>query len=63
MLNWFEAQAMSCHHSASPLWASAQEFEPWFKWMIMDAILALLLNITVHRVRGLRPVFLAIGWL
>lgn len=40
-----------------------QEFEPWFKWVIMDAVLALAISLIAKRVKSLRPVFRAIGWL
>jgi hypothetical protein len=40
-----------------------QEFEPWFKWLVMDAVLALLVGAIAERALHLRPVLRAIGWL
>lgn len=42
---------------------SAQEFEPWVKWVIMDAVLALAVGIISPRVPRLQSAFRAIGWL
>jgi hypothetical protein len=53
-----------------PAWASIlcahrlpQEFQPWIKWLVFDAVLTLLLGLVVKRFESLRPVFEAIGWL
>ena len=48
--------------TAAVLWV-LEEFPSWVRWMIMDAVLALCINVTIHRARHLRPLFLAIGWL
>lgn len=40
-----------------------QEFQPWIKWLIFDALLTLLLGALVRRCEALRPVFEAVGWL
>lgn len=40
-----------------------QEFEPWFKWVIMDAVLALVVSVVARRIKRVRPVLRAIGWL
>jgi len=42
---------------------SAQEFEPWVKWVIMDAVLALAVGLISPRVPRLQSAFRAIGWL
>ena len=41
----------------------AQELQPWFKWMVLDAVLCLLVSIVAKRATRLRPAFEAIGWL
>ena len=38
------------------------EFEPWFKWVVLDAALALAVGALVRRVEALRPLFEAVGW-
>ncbi|KAK9832576.1 hypothetical protein WJX81_000055 [Elliptochloris bilobata] len=40
-----------------------QEFEPWFKWMVFDAVLYLVANAAVKRLSRLRPAFEAVGWI
>jgi hypothetical protein len=39
-----------------------QEFEPWFKWVVLDAALAVIIAGLVRHVEPLRPLFEAIGW-
>jgi hypothetical protein len=39
------------------------EFEPWLKWTILDACLALCVGLAAKRVRAARPALRAIGWL
>jgi hypothetical protein len=45
---------MHAHH--------VQEFEPWLKWVILDAVLAIVVAALVRRVEPLRPLFESIGW-
>ncbi|BDA47293.1 hypothetical protein COCOBI_10-1390 [Coccomyxa sp. Obi] len=40
-----------------------EEFEPWFKWVILDAVLALVVSLVAKRIKRARPVLRAIGWL
>jgi hypothetical protein len=40
-----------------------QEFEPWLKWVIMDALLSLAISILTRHAKHLKPIFNAIGWL
>jgi len=40
-----------------------QEFQPWLKWVILDAALTLLVSQFVKRFEGLRYIFEAVGWL
>jgi len=39
------------------------EFEPWVKWVVLDACLALFVGLAAKKVRGARPLLRAIGWL
>jgi len=39
-----------------------QEFQPWLKWIIFDALLTLLVGQLVKHVEVVRPLFEAIGW-
>ena len=39
------------------------EFEPWLKWTILDACLALCAGLAARKVRAARPALRAIGWL
>lgn len=41
----------------------AQEFQPWLKWLVFDALLTLLLGLVVKRFEVLRPLVEAVGWL
>ncbi|GBF99682.1 hypothetical protein Rsub_12376 [Raphidocelis subcapitata] len=38
------------------------EFEPWFKWVVLDAALALVVAVLAARVEPLRVLFETIGW-
>jgi hypothetical protein len=40
-----------------------QEFEPWLKWLIFEAVLALIIRALVSRIAALEPFFEAIGLL
>lgn len=40
---------------------SSQEFEPWLKWMIFDAILALVISQLLRHFKRLRPMFELLG--
>lgn len=42
---------------------TSQEFSPWWKWIIFDALLALIVGWLANRFEGLRPFFEAVGWL
>ena len=39
------------------------EFEPWLKWTILDACLALCVGLAARKVRAARPALRALGWL
>ena len=41
----------------------AQELEPWVKWVILDALLALVIGLISTKVPRLQSAFRAIGWL
>lgn len=45
-----------------PLLPLAQEFDPWLKWVVFDALLSLVVAALVKRVDSLRPFFETIGW-
>jgi hypothetical protein len=40
-----------------------EEFEPWLKWVVLDACLALCVGAVAKRVKAARPALRAIGWL
>lgn len=42
-------------------WA-AEEFDPWLKWVIFDALFALATARLAARVAAVRPLFIAVGW-
>jgi hypothetical protein len=44
------------------LHASLQEFQPWLKWIIFDAVLTLVIGQLVKYFERLRPLFEAVGW-
>ena len=39
-----------------------QEFEPWFKWLIMDAVLAYVVGVSARKWLRLASFYQAIGW-
>jgi hypothetical protein len=39
-----------------------QEFQPWLKWIIFDAVLTLIIGQLVKHVEAVRPLFEAVGW-
>mmetsp|Transcript_26089 Transcript_26089/g.46388 ORF Transcript_26089/g.46388 Transcript_26089/m.46388 type:complete len:92 (+) Transcript_26089:340-615(+) len=39
------------------------EFEPWVKWLVYDALLTLLTAALARRWKQLNPLFEALGWL
>jgi hypothetical protein len=39
------------------------EFEPWVKWLVYDALLTLLTAALSRRWKQLNPLFEALGWL
>ena len=41
----------------------AQELEPWVKWVILDALLALVIGSISTKIPRLQSAFRAIGWL
>ena len=51
---------MRCQRS---LRLQAQELEPWVKWVILDALLALVIGSISTKVPRLQSAFRAIGWL
>lgn len=40
-----------------------EEFGPWIKWLVFDAILALIVNLIANRFESARPLFELVGWL
>lgn len=40
-----------------------QEFEPWLKWVMLDALLSLAITLLATRVQRVKPALRAIGWL
>ena len=40
-----------------------EEFDPWLKWVVLDACPALCVGVAAKRVRAARPALRAIGWL
>lgn len=52
-----------CNCLTPPALLSAlQEFQPWLKWIIFDAVLTLVIGQLVKYCEGLRPLFEAVGW-
>ncbi len=41
----------------------AQEFGPWLKWLIFDALLTIIVGFLATRFKQLRPVMELVGWL
>ena len=44
------------------LWV-LEEFEPWFKWLVLDAVLAYFVGISARHWLRLARFYQAIGWL
>jgi hypothetical protein len=42
---------------------TTQEFAPWLKWLIFEAVLALVVRALAAKVSSLEPFFEAVGWL
>lgn len=42
-------------------WA-ADEFDPWIKWVVLDALFAVVTAAVARRVGAVRPLFEAFGW-
>lgn len=42
---------------------SVQEFEPWFKWLLLDSVLTLAVGLLSTQLPSSKKVFRAIGWL
>jgi len=42
-------------------WAG-EEFDPWLKWIVFDALFALATAAVARRVAAVRPLFEAVGW-
>ena len=40
-----------------------EEFEPWLKWMIFDAVMAVVVKAVASRWKALSPYLEAVGWL
>lgn len=40
-----------------------QEFGPWWKWMVFDALLKLIARALARRSQRLESIFEAVGWL
>ena len=38
-----------------------QEFQPWIKWLIFDALVTLAIGALLRRYKGLRPALEALG--
>jgi hypothetical protein len=43
--------------------ARVQEFGPWWKWMVFDALLKLIARALARRSQRLESIFEAVGWL
>lgn len=41
----------------------SQDFQPWLKWLVFDAVFTLLITVLVKRAEFTRPLFTLIGWL
>lgn len=44
-------------------WAFGDEFEPWLRWTVLDALLTLCVGLAAKKVRAARPALRALGWL
>lgn len=42
---------------------AVQEFEPWVKWVIMDAALAYFVGVSAKKYLRMAHVYQAIGWM
>lgn len=42
---------------------AVQEFEPWVKWVIMDAALAYFVGVSARKYLRLAHVYQAVGWM
>lgn len=42
---------------------AAQEFAPWLKWLIFEAVLVVCVKALASRLQSLQPIFEAVGWL
>lgn len=40
-----------------------EEFGPWLKWLIFDALLTIIVGFLATRFKQLRPVMELVGWL
>lgn len=40
-----------------------EEFEPWFKWIVLDAVLSLCVGLAAKKFKTARPALRALGWL
>ncbi|PNW75578.1 hypothetical protein CHLRE_12g532327v5 [Chlamydomonas reinhardtii] len=40
-----------------------EEFGPWIKWLVFDALLTLIVGFIASRFEATRPIFEAVGWL
>lgn len=49
-------------HTCNACTRASQEFQPWLKWIIFDAVLTLVVGRLVKHAEFTRPLFEAIGW-
>ncbi len=45
------------------MYLNLQEFGPWWKWMVFDALLKLIARALARRSQRLESIFEAVGWL
>lgn len=63
LLRWAEAALRRLRSWLARVveWA-ADEFDPWIKWVVLDALFALATASVARRVALVRPLFEAVGW-
>jgi hypothetical protein len=43
--------------------ALLEEFSPWLKWLVFDAVMSYIISLLAKRVPAVRNFFEAVGWL
>jgi len=54
-------QRKACTEAHLQVYNRTQEFQPWIKWLIFDALVTLAIGALLRRYKGLRPALEALG--